>query len=304
MTVPAIIPMPGTDIVPDGWADDYVWPWLQEQNSPDGFRDDAARLAGLEAAYKLIDSDTLEVVKARRYLEVRWGELLPPSVPGQHIPPSQAGEGLDYHERHRFRQLAEGGDKVVEAIRTAIDSEQISRASLLRTATGGLDAALRMSNSNEWYTPAKYIEAARELMGGGIDLDPATSTEANKRVRAAEIFTEADDGLKQRWDGRVWLNPPYGGFSGPFTAKLVDEYIADRVSEAVLLVNANSTDTAWFQPLWGYVLCFTDHRINFDSPTGAASGSTHGSVFAYLGANQDGFYKMFSPFGVVVRRYK
>ena len=47
----------------------------------------------------------------------------------------------------------------------------------------------------------------REGMGE-IDLDPATSAEANETVLAAEFYTETDDGLKKPWRGRVWLNPP------------------------------------------------------------------------------------------------
>lgn len=133
-----LIPMPGTDIVPDGWADDYVWPWLQERTDTDGFTADAARLAGIEAAYKLIDADTLEIVKARRYLEVRWGELLGRgsdvrTAPGRNA--SHAGEPLDKDERARFRQLAAGGDTVIEAIRTAISADEMSRAELLRKAS-------------------------------------------------------------------------------------------------------------------------------------------------------------------------
>jgi len=164
------------------------------------------------------------------------------------------------------------------------------------------DAALRMSESNEWYTPAEYIQAVRAVLGS-IDLDPASCAQANETVQAATYYTSEQDGLQQRWFGKVFCNPPYGGLSGPFAAKLVEEYRTGNVDEAILLVNANSTDTQWFQPLWDYVLCFTDHRINFIAPQGSASGSTHGSVFVYLGSDADVFASVFGQFGAVVARY-
>ena len=53
------------------------------------------------------------------------------------------------------------------------------------------------SKTNEWYTPAKYIEAARKVMGG-IDLDPATCELANKTVKATKYHTKENNGLMQR----------------------------------------------------------------------------------------------------------
>ena len=73
-----------------------------------------------------------------------------------------------------------------------------------------------------------------------------------------------------------------------------------NVTEAIILVNANGTETNWFQYLYDGVLCFTDHRIDY---TGEGSGSTHGSCFVYFGPNRRQFAKTFKQFGNVVRRF-
>ena len=157
-------------------------------------------------------------------------------------------------------------------------------------------ASVRKKGSVEYYTPKTYVEAARRILGK-IDLDPASCLEANKVVRATKFFTQADDGLKHEWHGRVWLNPPYNGKAGKFVDKLFSEYSAKQVTAAVVLVNAH-TDAAWFQPLWGAALCFVDHRVVFkgDKPL-------HPSVIAYIGPNRNAFAREFSQFGAVMIRY-
>lgn len=159
-------------------------------------------------------------------------------------------------------------------------------------------AALTSSDSNEWYTPARYIEAARRVLGG-FDLDPASCETANAVVQAARYFTEEDDGLKQEWKGRVWMNPPYGRLAGAFVARLAQQYAAGNVSAAVTLLSSAATSTAWFQPMWDGALCFTDHRINFNG----TKGNTTGSIFAYLGPDITAFAAEFSQFGTVVTRW-
>jgi ParB family transcriptional regulator, chromosome partitioning protein len=165
-------------------------------------------------------------------------------------------------------------------------------------------SALFSSESVEWYTPKKFIEAVRSVLGG-IDLDPASCAQANSVVGAARYYTNEDDGLSLPWYGKVFLNPPYGKEGGKsnqekWSRRLIDEFTAGRVSEAILLVNA-STETLWFQPLWAYPLCFVRGRIDFWRPNGNTSHPTHGSVFVYFGRKPQNFLAAFRTLGVVAQ---
>ena len=162
-------------------------------------------------------------------------------------------------------------------------------------------AAVTQSLTNEWYTPAEYIDAARRVLGG-FDLDPASCAEANATVGAACYYSETDPGLEHEWKGRVWLNPPYGRLAGAFVIRLAGEHAAGNVTAGITLLNAHCTDTAWFRPLWDHALCFTYGRLNFGAGTGTRGGSTHGSVFAYLGPDRAAFAAEFSRYGAIVAR--
>lgn len=159
------------------------------------------------------------------------------------------------------------------------------------------------SDSDEWYTPAIYIEAAREVMGD-IDLDPASCALANCTVRAKDIFTATEDGLRYEWWGRVWLNPPYGNEKDRFVEHCLNEQRAGRVQEAIMCLNSHATDTIWFQQLWRYPICFTHHRVRF---LGGQNGKhvdegtpTTGTAFVYIGHNADRFAEVFSQFGPII----
>ena len=86
----------------------------------------------------------------------------------------------------------------------------------------------------EWYTPAEYIAAAFVVMGD-IDLDPASSEEANAVVQAKEFFDAEDDGLSRPWAARVWLSPPYASnLIGRFIKKFCGHLKSGEVSEAIM----------------------------------------------------------------------
>lgn len=59
------------------------------------------------------------------------------------------------------------------------------------------------NSTDEWYTPKEIIDAL-----GEFDLDPCAPMRPLWRT-ARVMYNKEQDGLKQKWEGRVWLNPPY-----------------------------------------------------------------------------------------------
>lgn len=215
-----------------------------------------------------------------------------------------AETGMCRKDVERWQEIADadqdGFESYIEHTRDC--GGEITTAGFLRAKKSGDWAGILGSDSPEWYTPQEYVDAAREVMGG-IDLDPASCELANQTVGATYIFTKTDDSLNQEWRGRVFLNPPYGADGPPFVGKLVDEFNVGHVSQAVILVNSRATDAGWFQPMFDGVICFTDHRIDFNSPDEKNTSSTHGSCFIYFGTNDNKFAEVFSEFGNVVKRW-
>lgn len=156
------------------------------------------------------------------------------------------------------------------------------------------------SGDNEWYTPGKYIEMARTVMGA-IDVDPASNDYAQNTVKAGKFYTAETNGLDKDWSGNVWMNPPY---SNPeiqqFVAKAIEEYKSGRCTSAIILTN-NSADTGWHHSLQEActAMCITRGRIRFESPTRESNSPAMGQVFFYFGDDVSSFTKIFSEVGRV-----
>ena len=160
----------------------------------------------------------------------------------------------------------------------------------------------KTSGNNEWYTPAKYIEAARAVLGT-IDLDPASCDEAQAIVQADRYHTRDDDGLLHAWSGRVFMNPPYARqLISDFVRTLLDHYQAGHVPAYICLVN-DCMDTQWAHDLLcaSASVCFVRGRIGFDTPAGAGKGKPpRGQVFYYAGDSPALFWRHFRAFGTVI----
>lgn len=169
-----------------------------------------------------------------------------------------------------------------------------------------------MKISDQKFTPIKYINSAIKVFGGVIDLDPASGIAANERIKAKTIFTEIENGLEQEWFGNVWLNPPYSknkeSHLNSWIDKICYEYVAFSSIKQAILLTPNWTERKWFQELWGFPICFTDHRIEFiDGIEHMKNGKSNlltnpqgGSCFTYFGNNINAFRKEFGKYGHII----
>lgn len=273
-----------------------------------------SQLVGMKNALQWCIGDWLAYGEGRG----AWGEMYAQAMDATHISYQSLADYTWVAKRFQFsrrnEKLSWSHHREVSAVES--DAEQDRLLDMAETKEWSRDdlrnyvksikvlAPMHSSESNEWYTPVQYIEAARAVMGG-IDLDPASCEKANRVVNAETYYTAEDDGFAQDWHGRVWLNPPYGrddangSNQARWSARLIADYNAERIEAAVLLVSANTSEK-WFQPLWDFPICFTDHRIDFTPAGQQSSGANHGSVLIYFGTDTARFCEEMQQFGRVV----
>ena len=155
------------------------------------------------------------------------------------------------------------------------------------------------NTNDEWSTPCYYVDSAKTVMGG-IDCDPATNVYAQEYIQAGTYYTIEDNSLDKGWSGRVWLNPPYSRIIKKFIKKLVKEYKAGNVTEAIVLTN-NGTDTKWFHEMQeiSSAICLPEGRIAFIRDGEEVKGNNKGQVFTYIGNRPEAFEEVFDMFGKV-----
>lgn len=197
-------------------------------------------------------------------------------------------------------------------------------------------AARHTCDSPEWYTPLPIVEAAREVMGG-IDLDPASHEEANRTVKATRFFTAEDDGLRQIWMGRVFLNPPGGLVREFWQALMLGKRMNDFEQAIWIGYSLEQLQTLQWKagqptPL-DFPICVTARRISFvenaakkaarrekvlfegELPNASAAkrksasivragaelpdSPSHSNYITYIGPNSGTFTRVFSQFGKV-----
>lgn len=153
------------------------------------------------------------------------------------------------------------------------------------------------SKSNEHPTPLEVVARARRLMRR-IDLDPASCAKFNKQIEAKKYFGIRQDGLRQPWHGRVFLNPPGGKLkkvgdrwvpvpAGPGESsmrvwwnRLAGAWQSGKVTEAIFIgftLEILRTSQACVLSVQHFPRCYPRERMAFggDQPT-------HANIIVYL----------------------
>jgi len=206
--------------------------------------------------------------------------------------PTLSDLGLDKKTSKLAQDVASLSEEKLEKVKQGVIS--LSKATNVHVSNN--------SGENEWYTPGEYIEAALKTMGS-IDCDPASSDKANKIIQAKKYFTKEQDGLKQKWEGNVWMNPPYSQpLIDNFSEAITKKFIKHEIDQACILVN-NATETNWFQRMLvvASCVCFIKGRIKFIDPDGNPNGAPlQGQAILYFGSNKENFYSNFKSFGIIL----
>ena len=122
-----------------------------------------------------------------------------------------------------------------------------------------LQKAMVSSKTNEWATQQLLFEDLDKEFK--FTLDPCSTHQNHK---CDKYFTIEDDGLKQDWSNEiVFMNPPYGGHTGDWIKKALEE---SRKGAVVVCLIVSSTDRSyWHDYIFPYAsqIRFIRGRLKF-----------------------------------------
>ncbi len=261
----------------------------------------------------IFTADDTKAVTAILHCTARWAQMLTAKARGDAKGEREAQIELHHDEGMSCRKIAKKLGIGLTVVSRHVESVGVAntKPSYLQHPylSGGFDDTQEEPNhiGDEWYTPERVVVAVRKVMGGEIDLDPASSAVANEVVKALRFFTKEDNGLALVWTAdSLFMNPPYSmPLIEQFVDKFLQEYSTGNIRQAIVLTN-NSADTGWYRKLaaGALVFCITNGRISFYSPERGSDSPRMGQVFFYFGGSAIGFVNAFREFGEMDYRIK
>lgn len=165
------------------------------------------------------------------------------------------------------------------------------------------------SQSVDWCTPQKYVDAVKRVFGGTISLDPCSSEWSIVKAET-EYRLPDQDGLRESWDyPTIYVNPPYGSDKERGTTIKHWLYRCAHAhkhygAEVLALVPVATNTSHWKEYVWGRAtaVCFLyDTRLRFlVDGKDEGKGAPMACAMIYWNKNVEKFLEVFSAFGAVV----
>lgn len=128
------------------------------------------------------------------------------------------------------------------------------------------------NSTDEWLTPPALVAAL-----GHFDLDPCSPGDRRPWDTAAKHYSIEDDGLRQEWSGRVWLNPPYSDMRR-WLVRLAEH------NHGTALIFARTETALWFDHIWPKAsgVLFLRGRLSFHYVNGKRAKANSGAPSALI----------------------
>lgn len=123
---------------------------------------------------------------------------------------------------------------------------------------GKLNEALFSSKKQDWETPIDFFNKLNEVFE--FEIDVAASDD---NAKCEKHFTEATNGLAQKWNGTCWMNPPYGREQIKWIEKAYNESLTGATT--VCLIPARPDTKVWQDVIFkkAIAICFVKGRLKF-----------------------------------------
>lgn len=139
---------------------------------------------------------------------------------------------------------------------------------------------LPINATDVWLTPPAILAAL-----GKFDLDPCAAPPPQPWATADVMYALPQDGLSLPWEGRVWLNPPYGGPSlvTPWMSKMAQH------GRGVALIFARTETAMFFEHVWRRAsgLLFVEGRLHFHHADGSRAKANGGAPSVLISYGDD-----------------
>jgi len=120
---------------------------------------------------------------------------------------------------------------------------------------------------DEWLTPPEIVGVL-----GPFDLDPCSPV-VRPWDTAGKHYSREHDGLTQPWEGRVWLNPPFGREAVKWLRKMVSH------GNGIALIPARTETAMFYECVWNVAsaVCFIRGRPHFHYVDGRRAAANSGA---------------------------